>query len=163
IPFPFAMGADAWALRSLLGALGRRASLIELWSLRVGIEAVMNTMPVGALWADTLAPVLVTRRTGVPLTDAIAATPAKRWTVIRTHGTFVALAGAAGVGLITRASRAMFGSDVLLVVVFGGALTLLILSFAIEGIAAHGQVGGRVSNVLAGARFAAIDRFIADK
>jgi hypothetical protein len=163
VPFPLAMAADAWAWQRLLAALERKVSVLELLDARLAIEAVMNSAPMGAVWGDAIAPVLVARRTGLPVTDVFASTTAKRWTVVRTHGAYVALAAAAGAGAVERASHAISGGDLLLVAVFAGALTLMLISFGIEAIAGRAQIAGRVCSALDGTRFWRVRKWIAEQ
>ena len=154
VPFPFALAMDAWAWKGLLAALGRKASWWTLFVIRIGTEAVTNSAPVGAVWADAISPLLVHRRAGVPIPDVFATSTAKRWTVVRMHGGYVAICAALGASSILHASRVLLhGSDVLLPMVFAAATGLVLLSIAIEAIASRGKIGGRISGVLGGARF----------
>jgi len=148
VPFPFAMAMDAWAWRGLLRALDRKVSWSLLFTLRIGTEAVTNSAPAGAVWADAISPLLVSQRTGIPAVDVFAASTAKRWTVVRMHAAYVALSSALGATALLHASRAMFGSDVLLLATLGAALFLMLLSIAIEALAAHGRIAGRLSGTL---------------
>jgi uncharacterized membrane protein YbhN (UPF0104 family) len=160
VPFPFALAMDAWAWKGLLAALGRKVSWFTLLKIRIGTEAVTNSAPAGALWADAISPVLVARRAGIPIEDVFAASTAKRWTVVRMHGAYVALAAAFGFDAIRHVSRAVLGSDVLIVFVLTAALALVLLSIGIEVIAARGQIAGRLSGTLGKARFARLNRWV---
>ena len=153
VPFPFAMAMDAWAWKGLLRALDRKVPWSLLFTLRIGTEAVTNSAPAGAVWADAISPVLVSQRTGIPVVDVFAASTAKRWTVVRMHAAYVALSSALGATALLHASRTLFGSDVLILATLGAAVFLMFLSIAIEALAAHGQVAGRISGTLGQARF----------
>ena len=157
VPFPFALAMDAWAWKGLLAALGRKASWRTLFVIRIGTEAVTNSAPAGAMWADAISPLLVATRTGVPAVDVFAASTAKRWTVVRMHGGYVALCAAFGAGSILHASRVLMGSDVLLVSVFAASTGLVLLSIAIEALAARGKIAGRISGTLGSARFVRVE------
>ena len=124
VPFPFALAMDAWAWKGLLAALDRKVSWSDALQLRIGTEAVTNSAPAGAMWADAISPLLVARRTGIPAVDVFAASTAKRWTVVRMHGGYVALCAAFGASSILHASRVLMGSDVLLVSVFAASTAL---------------------------------------
>ncbi|MEA2752602.1 MAG: hypothetical protein QOI41_6745, partial [Myxococcales bacterium] len=158
VPFPFALAMDAWAWKGLLAALGRKASWRTLFVVRIGTEAVTNSAPAGAMWADAISPLLVSRRTGIPAVDVFAASTAKRWTVVRMHGGYVAICGALGASSILHASRVLMGSDVLFVSVFVAATGLVLLSIAIEALASRGQIAGRISGTLG--RFARVKNWI---
>lgn len=163
LPFPFALAMDAWAWKGLLAALDRHVSWSSLFGVRIGTEAVTNSAPAGALWADAISPVLVTRRTGTPVEDVFAASTAKRWTVVRMHATYVTLTGVAGLAAVQRVSHALLGSNALVFMVFGAALGLMLLSIGIEVVAARGQVAARISARLGKARLARVSQWIATR
>lgn len=145
LPFPVALFMDAWSWHRLLRALDRRAPLAKLFELRFAIEAVTNSAPVGPLWADALAPILLARHSKVPAVDAFASITAKRWVVVRMHATFVALSGVLGATAILRASRRLVGSDALLYMVFGAAAFLVATSLGFQALVAKGSLGARIS------------------
>ena len=163
LPFPFAMAMDAWAWRGLLRALDRDVSFWLLFRLRIGTEAVTNSAPAGAVWADAISPLLVSQRAGIPAVDVFAASTAKRWTVVRMHAVYVSLASAFGATALLHASRSMFGSDVLLFATFGAAAILVLLSLGIEAVAAHGKIASRLSGTLGRARFQRVREWIEDR
>ena len=160
VPFPGALAMDAWAWKGLLEALGRKVSWFTLFKVRIATEAVTNSAPAGALWADAISPVLVERRTGIPHEDVFAASTAKRWTVVRMHGTYVALCTVLGLSAVQAVSQKLLGSNALLGVIFGAALALVLLSFGIEALAARGRLASRVSGRLGKARFLRIKAWI---
>lgn len=163
VPFPGALAMDAWAWKGLLAALGRKASWFTLFKVRIATEAVTNSAPAGALWADAISPLLVSRRTGIPAMDVFAASTAKRWTVVRMHGTYVTLTAAFGSAVILKVSQSLMNSDALLVIVFAAAFALVSLSFGIEALAARGRVAGRISMTLGKARFTWIKTWIEER
>ena len=160
VPFPFALAMDAWAWQGLLAALERKVSWWTLFVIRIGTEAVTNSAPAGAMWADAISPLLVAQRAGIPAVDVFAASTAKRWTVVRMHGGYVAVCAALGAGSILHASRVLMKSDVLLVSVFAASASLVLLSIAIEALARGGQIAGRISGTLGNARFQRVRTWI---
>lgn len=149
VPFPVALFMDAWSWRSLLLAIGRRVSVWKLFHLRFAIEAVTNSAPVGPLWADALAPILLARSSDVPAVDVFATIAAKRWVVVRMHGTYVALTGAFGASAILHASNVLLKNDSLLVGVFAAALFLVVMSIGFQLLVARGGLGAKISARLA--------------
>jgi len=145
LPFPVALFMDAWSWHRLLRALDRTAPLGKLFELRFAIEAVTNSAPVGPLWADALAPILLARHAPVPAVDAFASITAKRWIVVRMHATFVALSGVLGASAILHASHELIGSGSLLTMVFGAAAFLVLSSLGFQALVAKGSLGARVS------------------
>jgi len=159
-PFPIALALDTAAWRVLMGSLGHRVPWLPLYKVRLGTEAVNNSTPGGMVWGEALAPVLVARRTGVPVSDVIAASMAKRWIVVRMHATYVALAAALGYPALSRASRALVGGDAMVVVVVVGAFGLVLLAMGIEALTARGHVAGRVSGFIGRRRFRGVQKWI---
>ena len=163
VPFPGALAMDAWAWKGLLAALDRKVSWFALFKVRIATEAVTNSAPAGALWADAISPILVSHRTGIPAVDVFAAATAKRWTVVRMHGAYVALCTAFGASAILRVSQKLLKSDALLVAVLLASLGLVLLSIGIEALAARGRVAGRISGTLGKARFLRLETWIEDR
>lgn len=160
LPFPLGMLFDAAAFRRLLAALGRDVRLGTLFEVRLAAEAVTNSTPAGAVWADAMVPVLVSRRADATAADVFAASTAKRWLVVRMHGLYVALSAALGMAFLARASVALVGGRSLGLMVVAGALGLVLLAQGIEWIAANGRLGGRVSTMIGRARFARVRAWI---
>lgn len=159
-PFPLALACDAMAWRALLRSLGERVAWSPLFKVRFATEAVTNTTPAGAVWAEAISPVLVARRTGARVADVVAASTAKRWLLVRMHGTYVALAAAFGYAALSRASHVLVESDAVVLVVVVGALALVILSLGVEELTARGQVAGRISAFLGRRRFRGLQQWI---
>ncbi len=160
VPFPLALASDAIAWRALLRALDHRVRWAPMFKVRLATEAVTNTTPAGAVWAEAISPVLVARRTGAPVPDIVAASTAKRWLLVRMHGAYVAFGAAFGYAALSRASRALVGGDAIVVVVASGALGLVLLSLGIEELTARGQVAARVSRFLGRRRFRGVQQWI---
>ncbi|WP_169927616.1 flippase-like domain-containing protein [Labilithrix luteola] len=163
VPFPFAIASDTWAWQRLLHALDRTPPLRRLFRVRLATEAVTNSAPAGAIWAEALAPVLVSVSTGTPVSDVFAASTAKRWLVVRIHGIYVALAATFGAAAILHASEHLLGSHALLPIVYVSAGVLFLSSFGIEAVAARGQIAGKVSRWLGRRRFASVQKWIEER
>lgn len=148
VPFPIGLACDAWAWQRLVEALGHRVPLRRIFPIRLATEAVTNSAPAGAVWADALGPLLLARGAGMPVADAFATSTAKRWLIVRTHGMYVAVAAAFGFSYLARASTRLVGNESLLVFVLLGATTLVLVSLGIEAIAARGRVAHRLSKLL---------------
>jgi glycosyltransferase 2 family protein len=160
IPFPLALACDALGWRRLLRSLGHRVPWGPLFKVRIATEAVTNTTPAGAVWAEAVSPVLVARRTGAPVPDVVAASTAKRWLLVRMHAAYVTLAAAFGYVALSRASHALVGSDAIFVVVVAGAAGLVLLSLGVEAVTARGQIAGRVSGFLGRRRLRGLQHWI---
>jgi lysylphosphatidylglycerol synthase-like protein len=160
VPYPFALISDATSLRRLLAALGQKVPLSTLVRIRFVTEAVTNSMPAGPVWADALAPVLVSRRTHVSISDVVAASTAKRWLLVRMHSLYVFGSAALGFHVLSNASRHLVGSDLLVLVVFAGSLWLVLLATGFEALAVRAKVGGRLSRFLGKTGLHRVQRWI---
>jgi uncharacterized protein (TIRG00374 family) len=149
VPFAVGLAFDAAAVRTLLAALGRNVKLSTIFGVRLVTEAVNNTAPAGAVFADAAAPLMIAREAEIPVVDAFAASTAKRWLVVRMHGVYVAVAVAIGVDAISRASSALLGGrHSLPLIVLVGALVLVASSFGIEMLAARMRFAARTSGMI---------------
>lgn len=160
LPFVAVLGCDSAAWSRLVGALGHRILARDVFRVRVSTEAVALSTPGGVLWAEALAPVLIARRTHAPVADAVAASAARRWLVLRMHGGYVAGAAVLGFPALSRASRQLVGSDALVLAVALGALALVLASLGVERLTARGRVAGRLSRALGGTRFRFVQSWI---
>jgi hypothetical protein len=160
VPFPLALACDAMGWRRLLAALDHHVRVAPLLKVRVAIEAVTNTTPAGAVWAEALSPVLVARRTGAPVPDVVAASTAKRWLLVRMHAAYVTLAAAFGAAALSRASRSLVGTDLIVAIVLAGAFALVIGSLGAEALTARGQLAGRVSRFLGRTRLRRLEQWL---
>ncbi len=149
LPAPFGLLCDAAAWRRLLAALGQRARLRTLFGIRLVTEAVNNTTPAGAVWSEAAAPVLVSRRCGIAVADAFAASTAKRWSIVRMHGAYVALAVALGATSLAHASTSLLGGrHGLPLLVLASALGLVLFAAGIEWLASRGGIAERTSGFI---------------
>lgn len=160
VPFPLGIACDAWGWERLLGALDRRVSLRRIFDVRLVMEAMTNSMPAGAVWADAFGPILLSQRAGVPIPDGFASLTAKRWLVVRTHGVYVAVAAAVGWNFISASSFRLVHNHALLVLLLVGSVALVLISMAVESIAARGHIAGRLSKLLARAKMPGLQQWI---
>ena len=88
VPFSLAMVLDTLAQRSLLAAIGRRVRFGTLYLVRLAAEAASMSLPAGAVFAETVTPLLLKQRMGIPYGASIVANGAKRWlTFVHKRGT----------------------------------------------------------------------------
>lgn len=160
LPFPIALVSDSFAWRRLLDALGPTARIRDIVRARLCTEAVSMSTPGGVIWAEALAPVLIARRTDLPIANVVASSTARRWLVIRMHGVYVTGATALGVDALSRASRQLVGTEALVVVAALSALGLVLLSLGIETLTTRGRLASRLSEALARTRLFSLQSWI---
>lgn len=162
VPFPLGLLADTAAWRLLLMRLGRNVPLSVLYRTRLSVEAIANTAPAGAVWAEAVGPMLVAKQSEARVSDVVAASTARRWLLVRMHGIYVTVSAVLGFSAITAASTALLGGrHGLFLMVIGGALALLTLAAVIEGGTSKGRVAERLADFLA--RWPRIRKWIEDR
>lgn len=139
LPYVVAIGCDTIGWRQLLARLGHRVALARLFGVRLASEAVLLSLPAGAVVAESVKPWLLTRE-GVPVTDSAATLAAKKTLTIATHGVYLLLALATGV-LATIAPR-------LPMLVAGAAGVLLVLATAMLASLRSAAVAARLHRAL---------------
>jgi len=70
---------------------GTRPSLVKLLGVRTTSDALLLSLPSGAVVSETLQPYFLKRWCGVPLENGIVASVARKFFVVESHGLFLAL------------------------------------------------------------------------
>ena len=97
--------------RPVLDFLGRRVHIVRLAAIRLAAEAVLMSVPAGAVASDYVALSLLQRRADVPIPEGLAAIAARRVLVVLTNALYVALALALGYSHLGRASVGLGGAS----------------------------------------------------
>lgn len=140
--FPLGLSLDALGWKRLLLRLGARIDVPSALLSRLAAEAVGNSLPMGGLGAEAVGPVVLARRTGIPLRSAVSSSLAKRWLISRAHGSYVLLCVA-----LSFAAGGLRGLRVDVAV--ATAIALLLASALTQAAAAHARPAERVRAVLA--------------
>jgi uncharacterized protein (TIRG00374 family) len=106
VPYGVSLALDGHAWSRLLGAMGRRVEAWKLFSLRVGAESVALSLPAGALLAETMKPVLLRSRCGVPLSEGVSVIAVRKVLILLGHGLYLAVGLALGASFLSRGSTA---------------------------------------------------------
>ncbi len=99
-------GLAWWRSFSLLGG---RPSFGALVRVRLATEAIMLALPSGALISESLQPVLLKRRCGLPLETAVVASVGRKFFVVVSHGVVLALVTLIAWPVLEEASPAAIG------------------------------------------------------
>jgi uncharacterized protein (TIRG00374 family) len=153
------MTVDSLGWRRLLGALGHHVSLTRLVGLRVSIEAIQLSLPWGSVISESLTPALLRQRFGVPLSEAIAATAARKCLFGSTQAGFLALAVVAGGTLLASVARAT-NTPTLPMALLGVAAVLLMLTGSAMTMLASGSVASWIRARLSAIRLSRLRSFL---
>jgi uncharacterized membrane protein YbhN (UPF0104 family) len=137
IPFLLAMTLDTLAQRTLLRALGQSVSFGTLYGVRLAAEAASMSLPAGAVFAETVTPVLLKQR-GVPYAASVVTNAAKRWLTIRAQAGYIVFSVVVGFATLEKASPALLRSNALPWVTLGASLVPLVGSWML-GVALLGK------------------------
>lgn len=154
LPYVVAIGLDTIGWRQLLARLGHAVSLPKLFGVRLASEAVLLSLPAGAVVAESVKPWLLTRE-GVPVADTAATLAAKKTLTIGTHGVYLLLALATGV-LATIAPR-------LPLLVAGAAVVLLVIATVMLASLRSAAIAARLHRLLSTIPIARAQRWLSSR
>jgi len=90
-------------------SLGQAVAIRSLLRVRLMTEAVAQTLPLGVIWAESLKPMLLGRHAGMPASRAVAGLFARKYLLIGSQATYVALLSALGFATLVRLSCSLTG------------------------------------------------------
>jgi hypothetical protein len=124
--------------------LGSRPRFRGLLGVRIVVDALMLGLPWGTVVSETVQPYLLKRRSAVPLETGIAATVARKFFVVVSHGIFLSLATLLAWPLLDRISPAAIGRKGLPWLLLATSLALVAAALAAVVATARGRVADRV-------------------
>lgn len=134
-----------WHSFSLLGVRPPFASLVRV---RLSTEAIMLALPWGPFVSESLQPVLLKRRCGVPLETAVVASVGRKFFVVVSHGIILALVTLVAWPALEAASPSAIGRGGLPWLLLGAA-AFMIATFGVAiAAAARAQAAERVHRSL---------------
>ncbi len=148
VPYFVALCFDSIGWRLLFARLRARPPVPRLFAIRLCTEALNVSLPAGAVFAETLSPLLLRDRAGVAMPDAVAATLGKKWIVMRSHGLYIALSVLCGGGVLAAHSRELIGTQGLPWLVFISAFVPMGLSLGVGASLTRGSVATRIQHWL---------------
>ena len=92
LPTLIAMGLDVTGWRLILGALGAPVRWWPLFEMRLSVEALVLLLPGGSVAGEAAKATLLTRRTRVPLSHAVASLALTKAYLVTTDGVYLAVA-----------------------------------------------------------------------
>jgi uncharacterized protein (TIRG00374 family) len=124
--------------------LGCRPRLSALLGVRVVADALLLGLPWGSVVSETVQPYLLRRRCAVPLETGIAASVARKFFVVVSHGIFLALGTLLAWPRLEHNSTAAIGQTGLPWLLLVTSLALVAAALAGVVATAHGRVADRV-------------------
>ena len=147
-PALLALALECLGWSRVFQSLGQRVALRPLVRVRLMTEAVAQTLPLGVIWAESLKPMLLDRHARVPTNRAVAGLVARKYLLVSSQATYVALLSAFGFATLCRLSLSLTGHAAFAWGAFAVSGVLCLIAFGLCGAFACGRAGERVLALL---------------
>jgi len=148
LPYLFAISIDTLGWQVLLGSLRRQVAFRHLLGLRFATEAVLLSMPMGPVAAESLKAYLLEKRCGVPTPEGVSSIAAKKNLLMVSLAAFLVTSVFFGYPYLADSSYSILGVAGLPWVILGGATALVVASFLMSVLLQHGAMAERVHRML---------------
>jgi len=129
-------------------SLGQSVAFRPLLRVRLMTEAVAQTLPLGVIWAESLKPMLLARHAAVPASRAVAGLFARKYLLVGSQATYVALLSAFGFATLCQLSLSLTGHAGFAWGAFAVSGVLGLLALGLCGTFARGQAAERLLALL---------------
>jgi len=150
LPFLAGISVDTLAWKIILASLPRRVRFRRLLHMRFATEAVLLSLPMGAVAAESLKAYLLDRRCGVPAPEGVSSIAAKKNLLMFSLAAFLVTSVAFGHRHLTAGSSDVIGIPGLSWVILAGAFALLLGALLMSVLLVHGSMAERVHRLLLG-------------
>ena len=144
LPYLFAISIDTLGWQVLLGSLRRQVAFRHLLGLRFATEAVLLSMPMGPVAAESLKAYLLQKRCGVPTPEGVSSIAAKKNLLMLSLAAFLVTSVYFGYPYLADSSYSIIGVAGLPWVILAGATALVFASFLMSVLLQHGAIAERV-------------------
>lgn len=136
LPHPLGLLLETTGWRQVIERLGGRVAFWRLFAVRLGTEALGQTLPAGVVFCESLKPWLLIRHCGMNPAAAVAATVHRKWLRLAAHALYVLVAFFVSFRALKAASRHLLGAPglqwVLLAVAVGLAGVTLVFGLCLS-------------------------------
>lgn len=163
LPFLLGMTLDTLCWRTILRAVGAPVKFLPLWRVRIGVEALVLTMPGGTVAAEVLKPVLLARTQGVPIPTGAASVTVKKALYFCADAVYMTVGLVGGYGLLVALGGAMGGGPLptLLPILVGTAAAVVgVMGIMLASALNRGVVAGKLLKLLARVPWIRFQRWI---
>ncbi len=147
IPYGVSLAADGWGFSRLFRRVGQRIHPLGLAGTRASAEALGISLPGGALIAESVKPLLLHSRFGVPLEVGAGAMAARKCLIVAAHGVYIGLALALGWGWLAAQSVRLSGAAGLPWVVLASGIAIGAAAVMMRLALRSGNVVSRLSRL----------------
>jgi hypothetical protein len=128
---------------------GKMPRFGALFLVNITIEALLTSIPGGAVIAESSGPPLLRRRDGTPIADSVAALAAKKIAIVGSNAVYVALALVLGGRVVASASRAITGGLLFVWIATGASVVLFAFALGMRTALLHGSIAARLHGAIA--------------
>ncbi|QSQ26838.1 flippase-like domain-containing protein [Pyxidicoccus parkwayensis] len=147
MPYGVSLALDGLAWSRLLATLGRSVDAAKLFCLRASAEALVISLPAGALLAETMKPVLLRSQHGVPLAEGVSVIAVRKVLILLGHGLYLCVGLMLGARILTGPSMQRIGGSALPWLM--GAMAVALVGIALmSGWVMAGGLAGRLGRWL---------------
>jgi uncharacterized protein (TIRG00374 family) len=148
LPYLFAISVDTLGWQVLLRSLRRHVSFHQLLQLRFATEAVLLSLPMGPVAAESLKAYLLEKRAGVPAPEGVSSIAAKKNLLMISLAAFLVTSVFFGYPYLADASYSILGTGGLPLLILGGASALVFASMVMSVLLLHGAMAERIHRIL---------------
>ena len=148
LPALLALVLECLGWSRVFESLGQGVAIRPLLRVRLMTEAVAQTLPLGVIWAESLKPMLLGRHAAVPTSRAVAGLFARKYLLVSSQATYVALLSAFGFSTLCQLSRSLTGHAAFAWGAFAVSGVLCLLALGLCGTFACGRAAERVLALL---------------
>lgn len=148
VPALLALTLECLGWQRVFGNLGQGVAIKSLLRVRLMTEAVAQTLPLGVIWAESLKPTLLGRHAAMPTGRAVAGLFARKYLLVSSQATYVALLSASGFATLVQLSLSFTGQAAFAAVAFAASGLLGLIALGLCGAFARGRAAERVLALL---------------
>ena len=148
LPQAAALAVESYGWKLALRVIGREVPFLPLFRVRVATEALTQSLPAGVLVGESVKPMLLKRRLGLPLNDGVAAIVARKYLLILSQGSYVVIIATLGFGALHSASLGILGSGGLEWIAYGAGSALLLAAMGLGAWLKQSPLAGATFDLL---------------
>lgn len=148
LPALVALTLECLGWNQVFKSLGQAVAMRSLLRVRLMTEAIAQTLPLGVIWAESLKPMLLGRHAGMPASRAVAGLFARKYLLVSSQATYVALLSALGFTTLVRLSSSLTGNGAFAWGAFAVSGVLCLTALGLCGTFACGRAAERALALL---------------
>src|SRR5262245_45804561 len=148
LPYLCPISIDTLSWQVLLVSIRRHVPFRHLLGLRFATEAVLLSMPMGPVAAESLKAYLLQKRCGVPTPEGVSSIAAKKNLLMLSLAAFLVTSVFFGYPYLADSSYSIIGVAGLPWVILAGATALVFASFLMSVLLQHGAMAERIHRTL---------------